>query len=273
LIIETIVLGIISSILLDTSKFTIEKLKFWKTKKEIINEDFILEIFKEKKINVDSIDIKIFITKLDKYLKEEGFEFETINIFFKKEYPKLDLNINDFYYSLANKSLNLLIKDEYFKSFVLSNLSSISSQILYLSQSLEKEETSKLDLYFLLETLSSITYEIKSYQEELIDEQKQLVQVILDFTNQIGKENKSLKILIEDQNEMQIQFFNKISENINYIYPNIKEKAEILDLYKRQMLARYGKLEFLGMPDFKEKPKVDLEEVFVPLRSKGISWF
>lgn len=138
----------------------------------------------------------------------------------------------------------------------------------YLSKSQEKINEFGFNITILLKTLHQISNEMNTLKSQIEKNDTKIIDYLMNFSDEISKQKELEYTLIEP--EYQKKIFNKISEIVDELYPNIDQLEKNLSLYNKQIILRYGKLEFLGLPDFKEKPKIELEDIFISLKSVGV---
>ncbi|MCX9013457.1 MAG: NACHT domain-containing protein [Candidatus Methanoperedens sp.] len=256
---ETIILNILSSLTLNTSKFALNKVKNYQNEDNYYSQT-LKKTLKEFDLKADDFDTAKSI--LNTFISLEGVTQEAFKSFLNKEFPNNKISSGEFYKSFINNIHSVLMTDKYFRNYVVDNLTNISIQMQYLSKSQEKINDFGLNITVLLKTLHQISSEIKNEMEK---NDNKIISYLTNFSYEISKQNELKFSLIEP--EYQKKILDKISEIVDEIYPNIDQLEKNLHLYNEQTILRYGKLEFLGLPDFKEKPKIELEDIFVSLKS------
>lgn len=259
---EAIIFNILSSLTLNTSKFAMDKVRNYQSEDNYYSQT-LKKTLKEYDLKTDDFEtVKSF---LNTYISLKGVTQDAFKIFLKNQFPNNKISSREFYQSFINNIHSVLMKDKYFRNYVIDNLSNISIQMQYLSKSQEKIDQIGINITILLKTLNQISSEIKSQIEK---NDTKIIDYLTNFSSEISNQNELKFSLIEP--EYQKKIFDKISEIVDEIYPNIDQLEKNFHLYNKQLIVRYGKLEFLGLPDFKEKPKIELEDIFISLRSVGL---
>ena len=112
---EAIILNILSSLTLNTSKFAISNIKNYQSEDNYYSQT-LKETLKEYDLKTDDFDSAKSV--LNTYISLEGVTQEAFKLFLKTQFPNKKISSGEFYKTFIDNIHTVLMKDKYFRNYV-----------------------------------------------------------------------------------------------------------------------------------------------------------